>query len=199
MGVIRKLFCSLAVVSVLAGVAYGDIAIANYSYNVAPSGSYPDSGGVELTDGTDLTAAWGAGISHPNSTPLVGWRYIDGSITFNFTQVETVGSFTVWAADSDGYAGVGVPATITLSTAGETFTQTFTVTNPAGNGTTVPLTFEGFSVTTDQLTVSFVRGYEWTMYSEVTFSSVPEPAHVGAALGTGVLAVLVWMRRRRRA
>lgn len=199
MGAIRKLFYSLVVAGALAGTATGDIAIAGYSYNVAPSGSYPDSGGVELTDGTDLTAAWGAGISHPNSVPLVGWQYTNGSITFNFTQVETVGSFTVWAADSDGSAGVGLPATITLSTAGETFTQTFTVTNPAGNGTTVPLTFEGFSVTTDQLTVSFARATQWTMFSEVTFSSVPEPAHVGAALGAGALAVLVWMRRRRRA
>ncbi|QYY34442.1 PEP-CTERM sorting domain-containing protein [Ruficoccus sp. ZRK36] len=190
---------SFFALSVLCPLASAEIPVLNYSYSTSPSGSYPDSGGTELTDGVDETVAWGSGmtIDGSDAVPLVGWLNNNASITFNFSEEETIRSVTVWAADSDNYAGVGLPATITLSTPGEAFSQTFNVVNPAGNGTTIPLTFSGFSVTTDQFVVSFTRASQWTMLSEVEFSDVPEPAHVGAVLALGAL-LWVGVRRQRK-
>ncbi len=191
----KKIFATLGLIAVLANAVLAEISIAGYSYSNSPSSSYPDSGG-ELTNGVDSVVVWGQGVVNPPTAQLVGWLNRNTDITFNFTSQATVKSFTVWAADSDNYAGVGLPESISIRTADESFSRTFTVDNPAGNGNTIPLTFGGFEVTTDQLIVSFVRNYQWTMFSEVTFSAVPEPAHTGVLLGLAGLMLLAIRRRR---
>ncbi len=93
-----------------------------------------------------------------------------------------------------------MPASVTLSD-GASFSQTFSVTDPAGGGGTVESVFGGFSVSTTSLQVSFVRSYEWTMISEVQFFSpaaVPEPSSFAVAAGLAALGGGL-VRRRRRA
>lgn len=183
---------------IMAASSYGAITVSSYSSSPAPSGSYPDSGGVELTDGITNSVAWGSGvnISYSDVGALSGWLNTNPSITFNFAEPVTVRSFTVWAADSDGHAGVGLPSSITLRTPSSSFSQTFTVTDPAGNGYTVPLSFSGFSVTSDQLIVESTRAQQWTMFSEVQFSAVPEPTYT--ALAFGVLCLFLFRKRLRK-
>ncbi|GEM_PF-5977649 len=177
------------------------INITDYSYLNAPSSTYPDSGGVELTDGTDVTIAWGAGIgiSFADVAPLSGWQSTDPIIRFEFGEMVTVQSATAWFADSDSAAGVGLPSDVTLSTDGMSvvFSEVFGVTNPAGDGTTVPIGLNGFSVTTDHLILTSSRASSWTMLSEVTFSAVPEPSSYAALVGILSLSAVVIARRRR--
>ncbi len=174
------------------------VSVSSYSASPSASPSYPDAGGVELTNGVTDVIVWGTGINPAPSeqAKLVGWRNTNFSITFNFSETVNVGSFTAWFADSDGNAGVGVPASVTLHTTGNSFTQTFDVINPPGNGTTVPFTFSGFSVTTDQLIMDVTRASEWTMLSEVQFTAVPEASHLGIALGVTALLVAAYRHKR---
>lgn len=172
-----------------------------YTYNISPTGSYIDSTGQELTDGVDLTIAWGAGIfiTYDDVAPLVGWQggsYPD--ITFFFDGPVTIRSFTAWFADSNSNAGVYVPTSITLSTT-EGFSETFQVIDPPGDGTTAPFTFGGFEVVTDRITFTAVNPVNWVMLSEVTFSGtalIPEPASATGLLG--VFAAAWTLARRRR-
>jgi len=181
----------------LCGVGAADAAllpVSSYSYIAGPSGSYPDSGG-ELTDGVDANVAWGAGLilTYADVEPLVGWDGRSPSVTFYFASPRTVGQVVVWAADSNGAAGVGLPDAITLTTSGG-FSQSFVITNPAGDGHTVALTLSGFSFTSDNFTITASPHDYWTMLSEVQAYDVPEPA--GLML-MGVGGVLMAARRVR--
>ena len=172
-----------------------------YGYSVGPSGSYPDSGG-ELTNGVTYSLAWGgaSSIGASDVVQLVGWQSTNTTITFTFSEPVNIGSVSVYFADSNGSAGVGMPASVTLSD-GASFSQTFSVADPAGGGGTVESVFGGFSVSTTSLQVSFVRSYEWTMISEVQFFSpaaVPEPSSFATAAGLAALGGGL-VRRRRRA
>ncbi|MDP0498924.1 MAG: PEP-CTERM sorting domain-containing protein [Verrucomicrobiota bacterium JB022] len=168
----------------------------SYSYSVAPSGSYPDTGGTELTDGVDITLAWGNGINMSGQTaPLVGWLNTDSSITFSFAEPQVFYSVTAFFADSDNAAGVGMPSTVTISD-GADFSQTFNVTNPSGSGSTVATTFSGFYVLSDTLSVSFTRNSQWTMLSEVSFAAIPEPSTYAMGAGVAVLGLAFWRRRK---
>lgn len=169
------------------------ISVSGYSYNTSPGSSYGDSGG-ELTDGITDNIAWGEGVSigYSDVSNLVGWEYTNPNITFNFTTVQLVRSIRVFAADSDSYAGVSLPISITVSTA-EGFSQLFTITNPPGNGSTIALDLGGFATTSNVFTLTMARNSPWTMLSEVQFFSndivpadnVPEPK-VGLLLLLGL-------------
>lgn len=177
------------------------IPVESYGYNTSPSGSYPDSGGTELTDGVALTIAWGSGVSigYADVAPLAGWQGGNPDITFYFDGPVTIRSFTAWFADSDGHAGVYLPSSLTLSVPGGGFSQVFSVTNPDGNGSTVPLTFGGFEITTDEIRLSAVNPFNWVMISEVSFSGTPVPEPANAAGLAGVFASLWALAGRRRA
>ncbi len=168
-----------------------------YSYSVSPNGAYPDSGG-ELTNGVTYSLAWGgaAPIGPAEVVQLSGWQNTNTTITFSFAAPVNIGSVSVYFADSNGAAGVGMPDSVTLSDGGS-FSQTFLVTDPAGGGSTVESVFSGFSVSTTTLRVSFVRDYQWTMISEVQFfSPVPEPASFAAVAGLAALGGALVRRRR---
>jgi hypothetical protein len=175
--------------------ASGAITVQSYSHTPAPSSSYPDSGTQELTDGIANVPTWGGGntITSGDIGPFVGWLFTDASTTFTFDNSYTVGRVTVWAADSDGAAGVGLPLTITLTDPNSSFTQTFPVTNPVGAGYMLPIVLDGFSVNTNQLQVSFTRGQAWTMLSEVSFETVPEPS---SGIMMAVTSLFVFRRKR---
>ena len=172
-----------------------------YGYSTGPSGSYPDSGG-ELTNGITYSLAWGGAgsVNAGDVVQLVGWQNTNTTITFTFAEPVNIGSVSIYFADSNGAAGVGMPGSVTLSDGGS-FSQTFPVADPAGGGSTVESVFGGFSVSTSTLRVSFVRGYEWTMISEVQFFSpapVPESSSFGFVAGLVALGGALARRRRRR-
>jgi MYXO-CTERM domain-containing protein len=173
------------------------LTFSGYSYSLVPSGGYPDSGG-ELTNGVANGLVWPANLSPGDSAYLVGWDQVVPTITFNFAAPVTVTSVSAFFADSDGSAGVGLPSTVTLGDGG-TWYQAFLVSNPAGSGTTVESVFNGFSVTTDTLTLTFTRATQWTMLSEVQAfgtNAIPEPATSALALGAASLGLLAFRRRR---
>ena len=172
-------------------LASGAITVQSYSHSPGPSSSYPDSG-QELTDGIANVLTWGGG-NILNIAPFVGWINTNASTTFTFDTTYNLGSVTVWASDSDGTAGVGLPTTITLTDPNSAFTQAFTVINPAGNGNMLPITMSGFSVTTNQLRVGFIRGSDWTMVTEVSFAAVPEPS---TALLISLIPLFAFRRKR---
>lgn len=178
------------------------IPVQNYLYNTQPDSGYPDGGG-ELTDGVASFITFGTGISLTlnDVQPLVGWASGYPDITFDFAQPVTIRSFTVWAADSDGVAGVSLPSSVTFSAPATSFSRVFTVNEPQGNGATVPLTFGGFSVTTNQVRIVASAVTQWTMFSEVTFSStpIPEPSSAAALAGAFAAGCAVLRRRRSRA
>ncbi|MFC5049020.1 PEP-CTERM sorting domain-containing protein [Rubritalea spongiae] len=180
----------------LATTASAAILVDSYSYGVSPTSSYPDSGG-ELTDGVADVPTWGhdTTIRSGDTPPFVGWLNTNGSIEFFFDQDYTFGSVTIWVADSDNAAGVGLPNTITVSDANSSFTKTTTVTNPAGSGYMLPVTIDNLNVTTDELHVSFTRNHQWTMLTEVTFASVPEPSS-SCLLGIGLTTLTLHRRRK---
>jgi hypothetical protein len=197
--VMKRLLVTAAILATASLASAQLIPITSYSYNTSPDGSYPDSGGVELRDGVTQTVVWGGPVNATSESvvPLVGWRFSDPDVTFEFGAPVTIRSVTVWSADSDGAAGVYLPTAITL-TAGA-FSQSFTVLNPAGAGTVVPIVLDGFEVTASSMQVFAQRdtvGNNWTMLSEVEFSAIPEPSTY--ALGGGLLALAAAFLRRRR-
>ncbi len=160
------LCCVFVLVGTTAGNSAPILVDGGYTYGVLPSASYPDSGG-ELTDGTAVVNVW---PNPADSAALVGWQFSDPTITFNFSSPVQIGSITSYFADSDGASGVGLPATINISTSGG-FNQTFVVNNPAGSGTTVPINVNAFGLTTDNVTLTATGPHEWEMLSEVQFFS----------------------------
>lgn len=176
------------------------ITVAGYSLNPRNSNDYPDSGG-EMTDGITDSRAWSipaTTISFADVVALTGWLNRDPSITFSFSEAVNVRSFTVWAADSDNSAGVGLPSAVNIRTPDNSFTRTFTVnaSDYPGSGFTRPLTFSGFSVTSDELIVTATRAHQWTMLSEVQFSAIPEPKS-GLLCGVGLLLFLIRSRGKK--
>jgi autotransporter-associated beta strand protein len=152
-----------------AGLAQTQYTPSSYSYNTAPSGSYPDSSPPsELTDGTKSVTVW---PGTANSASLAGWNNTNPSIKFIFSSGPVqINQINVWVADSDGSAGVGVPSSVTISAGGTS--KTISVSNPAGSGTTVSLNLTGFFLYDDTISLT-VNGnyptYVWTMLSEVEF------------------------------
>jgi hypothetical protein len=173
-------------------ISAATINIDSYTYNVAPDNLYPDSSGNELTDGVDLTGSWGSPDPF-SAAPLVGWLNTNPDLTLNFASTVAIDSVEIWLADSDGVSGVGLPSEITLSTSGG-FSQSYSVTNPAGNGSTIPVTISDLNLNTDNLRIQATRVNQWTMISEVSVASVPEPSST-ALLGLGGLSLI--LRRRR--
>ena len=169
-----------------------------YSFSHSPG--YGDSGG-ELTNGITYSPAWSVPPVNLNASDvaqLVGWQNVSPTITFTFAAPVTIRSVTVWLADSEGSAGVGLPGSVTLSDAGG-FSQNFLLDNPPGNGSTVPFTFDGFEVTTATFAVTLNRDYQWTMASEVQFfdtAAIPEPSSAALMLGAVALAGATGGRRR---
>lgn len=185
-----------ALLSLASSATAAAVVVSSYSYLTGPSSSYPDSGG-ELINGITFSKAWSNPPTTINGSDVVelsGWRSTNPRIRFNFAEVSQVQSFTVWAADSNNGAGVGLPSNILLRSLDNTLIQSFSITDPPGSGSTVPLVLSGFSVNASSLIVEIVRDYEWTMLSEVQFSSVPEASTVTVA---GLLGVAAIHRRRR--
>lgn len=176
------------------------VVVSSYAYLAGPSQDYPDSGG-ELTDGIQHSVAWtvpSTNITYADVTALSGWQSSNPIIQFNFAAAIQVASVTVWAADSDGSAGVGLPSSIVIRTPDNLFSRTFPIANPAGNGSTVQLILSGFSVNTSSLIVEANRANQWTMLSEVEFSSIPEPTS-SALWGLAVAGCLIRRKREFKA
>lgn len=198
----RRILIALFLLAATACPSRAQLAVASYSLITGAGTNYPDSGG-ELTNGIASTVAWGAGVSiaYEDVAPMVGWDNTNPVIRFNFAAPVTIRALTAWFADSNGHAGVTLPSAVTLTTTGG-FSQSFSITDPAGDGTTVPFSFSGFEVLTSDMTLTASRSSQWTFLSEVYFydsaSAIPEPA--ASALGFAAVAfggTLLWRRRRR--
>ena len=103
---------------------------AGYTATPATAPDYEDTGGVELTDGDFGSTVWPAPAV---AAPLVGWKFIDSTVTFNFSGPVMIGRIVAWFADSDGSAGVGLPESVRVVT-DSPFDQLFPVPNPPGSG-----------------------------------------------------------------
>ncbi len=172
--------------------------------NPNDSQTYFDHDLTKLTDGVASVDAWGSS-SPVDAANFAGWFFNTAQIRFDFGRMVDLQEFTVWAADSDGAAGVVLPHRITLLTDGG-FEQVFSVVNPPGFGATVALAFSGFSVTTNQVTLSIEAPFnpsfdhEWLMLTEVGFAgtAVPEPSTYAALAGLATLGFVASRRRLAR-
>ncbi|KXI29840.1 hypothetical protein [Paraglaciecola hydrolytica] len=196
----RGVFILCAALLITLPVQAGLISVASYSYGTSPHSNYPDSGG-ELTDGITDSLAWGDGVTigYADVANLSGWYNSDPVITFNFSAAQMINSIRIFAADSDGWAGVSLPVSLLVSTA-EGFSELFSVTNPAGNGSTVALDFGGFSTTSSAFTLSMVRSAQWTMLSEVQFfSNAQSPTNDAPEPGTWLIMLcgMAYIARKR--
>jgi hypothetical protein len=193
---------ALAAALIAGPASAAQLSISSYSYSPGPSSIYPDSG-QELTNGITYSAAWtvpSTTITPSQVTQLVGWQNTEPTITLNFAAPVTIREVRAWFADSDNSAGVGVPNSVTLFNTGLGFSETFSITNPPGNGSTVEFIFTGFEVTTNQLRFTFDAAKQWTMLSEIQVfdtSSIPEPSTYAVALGGFALVAAAGSRRRR--
>ena len=198
----KALALSLSPLIAVGSAAAATVSVSSYNYLSSPNSSYPDSTGSELTDGVDQTIAWssGATITASDVRPLVGWLNRNPSVQFNFGSFQLIDSVTVWIADSDNAAGVGLPNSVTVRTPDNSLSRTFTIDmpiDPTVSGTTVPIILDQLAFTTDTLIVEASRNSQWTMFSEVQFSdtsAVPEPST--SILLTGLLGSVLLFRRR---
>jgi autotransporter-associated beta strand protein len=174
------LYCSAVFVLFIINTGadlYGqhEVTISSYSILTTPSSGYPDTGGMELTDGTVPTGAWGDGTTFDNS-PYVGWENNNkAKITFNFSGTQQLAAIRLTLSDSDGSSGVALPTSMVVDPDNNSTKQTIPIPNPSGAGVRqilLPLytVYSGSSLTIE-LTKS--SSY-WIMLAEVeVFSSVP--------------------------
>ncbi len=191
----------LAALAALFPAAVSAAQLTPVSYVFSHSPGYEDSGS-ELTNGVAYNVAWSVppvGLNANDVAELVGWQNVNPTITFTFAAPVTIRSVTTWLADSEGSAGVGLPVSVTLSDT-EGFSQVFPVENPPGNGSTVPITFGGFEITTDTFAITLNRDQQWTMASEMQFFdtavAIPEPSSAAFTLGAVALVGVAAGRRR---
>ena len=173
------------------------VSVDSYTHLSSFSSNYPDSGGVEMTNGITDSLTWGGGfsINFAQVSALTGWASVNPSTEFDFGTTATIQQVTVWAADSNSSAGVAYPIGFTIRTPDNSFVHTVSgIPNPAGGGDTKPFIIGGFSVDTDKLIVTTQKSSSsWTMLSEVQFNSTPEPS---SAL-LSIVALGMTLRRRR--
>lgn len=195
--------CLLATLVALSACPVGATQIfpLRYDHVIGNNGTYPDTGyqqGVdhtgELIDGVTESLAWGPGlsISAADVVPLVGWLSNNPTLRFTFDQPVAIDQVVAFFADSNDHAGVGLPSSISLSTPSG-FSQSFTINETPFAGAAVPLVLDGFSVVTNEITLTAIRQHSWTMLSEVQFfQQVPEPASWLLILAAGT----VWRAKR---
>ena len=174
-------------------------------------GFYPDSTGGELIDG--VVADRHFAVYAPAGDPYLGWRSVDPAVTFAFDGLKTFGRVVLWFDDFGGRAGVTAPTGISVTLAGQTFTN-FSIGTPLdagfayadpnwGDGGGTPYTLDLGGLEASSVSVSIARGGEWTFVSEVDFftdraTAVPEPATWGLMIaGFGLAGA--GLRRRRLA
>lgn len=207
----KSLLLTVGIVLLAASSQAATLKPTSYTYRFAPgdpddSNRYYDTAGTKLTDGVTFTSVWEAGVNKTvDISPLAGWRLSTSSpaMTFNFGESVIIDSITIWAADSDGAAGVGLPTHATLWN-NDGYNSSFALSNPAGAGTTVPLSISGFSYTGSSLNFNLTGANQWIMLTEVTFtgstaSAIPEPSTYAALAGVAALGLVAWRRRRATA
>ena len=164
--------------------------------------NYTDWEKSKLTDGVAEASVWG-GSSSINIDPLVGWFDTSATINVIFSGTVTIDSVTIWAADSNGSAGVWLPTKLNI-TGPDSFEKSMLITDPAGAGSTVPIVFSGLNFTGDRLTLNLeaVEGGTWIMLSEITFSGpitpVPEPSTYAMLMGVCAMGLGLLRRRSKR-
>ncbi len=159
--------------SAIATILQADVANAiavtptSYTYDIAPSGFYPDTGGTELTDGAIATTNW-FGTDRPLYS---GWQNVEPTITFDFGGIVNIDSLIFSFDDSNGAGAVTTPDSIEISMGGVTLTRN--IIDPAGDDP-ITETFAGLGLTGSTLDLKVFNAQipgtqEWTMISEVSF------------------------------
>ncbi len=188
----------------------------NNGYGVANGGSYnywdkaysgagaastdfaPLAGGLgDLTDGVVANQRWDQVENQDGTGPYVGYARDAWQIVFRFAQPLAFEQVTVWHDDANGYGNVATPAGFDVAVGAQT--QSFAITDPAGDAPfSSPLAL-GPGFVGDTLTLTVHRRDTAVFLSEVQFNAapVPEPA-TWAMLALG-LAAVAWRQRRAEA
>ncbi|GAB5562432.1 MAG: hypothetical protein SynsKO_40790 [Synoicihabitans sp.] len=179
------------------------ITVDSYTIETGLSAAYPDTGNVELTDGTtsEGAAVWPTSPSASTQNSLVSWFNTTPTITLNFGTSVRIGEIRFWYADSGGSAGVRAPTELTVNDANSSYSFTSAVSTITNSGTVVMEADTGLDVTTNQIQLVFTpgAGNSHTMLTEVqVFSAVPEPASFAVLAGIAGLGFTLTRRSRYR-
>lgn len=183
----RKLVVALLPLLAACGLQAINVTPTSYSFDIAPSGSYPDSSGMELIDGVDGSAPWSTAVA-----PWVGWHQTNPTITFNFGSIVTINTVSI-EFQGNGGGGIYRPQSVQI-----------------GGGSTVPvadirtpaveyLDFNG-SWTGSSLTVKMNYRNQWIFVDEVKFSSttVPDTGSTALLLGAGLIGLAAIRRKTKQ-
>ena len=140
----------------------------SYAKNPSPSGTYPDSGDSEATDGAECNfqATLGCGFGYPST---------DSEVTIALNSISKVGRVRGHFADAQGGAGIYLPSKVAISTSVNNIDFTLQgelsfgyLLNTGRWGELVPPS----SGDARYIKFSGTRGGEWTFWSELEVYSI---------------------------
>lgn len=175
-----------------------------YTYSVAPSGPYADTGGTELTDTVIGSAGWGV-----NSGRWVGWDNKPSiNIDFDFGGQYNFSAVSVGSTQDSTYGLLRLPDVVVSSWNGSSWVQqgeldiTFSTTDDKNWLDASPhtwLTVSGLSFNSDKVRVTLnSNGQKWVFADEVQFTATPVPEPETYAMMLAGLGALGFMARRRQ-
>lgn len=165
----------------------------------APAGtvgvySYFDDGGSQLTDEILGADDWTANLGSGNAREWVGWSgaSTNPTLTFTFSDSPTIRSVLIGFNRGEVTGAIFLPSQVAIG--GTIFSMT---------GSELPDNTRGFlqydgSWTGNTLPIAFTQSGPWLFIDEVRFSTsaIPEPAVTALGLGVGMLATVMYRRKR---
>lgn len=196
-----KKFLAAAAASMMINGAF---AAPTYTYSVAPSGLYADTGGTELTDGVIGVAGWGI-----NSDRWVGWEFKPTiNIDFDFGWQNNFTAVSVGSTQDSSYGRLLLPDVVVSSWDGSNWVQQgsldiiFSTSDDKNWKDGSPhtwLTVSGLKFNSDKVRVTLnSNGQNWVFADEVQFTATPVPEPETYALMLAGLGFVGFAARRRK-